>query len=154
MDQEKLNFLRNDFIFHLKHLAPDATGKWGKMSGQQMVEHFIDVLQLANGRRTGPELYDAERIRKGYEWLMSDKPFRENTKNPFMPEGPQPVRFDTMQQAIEALQQELNHFFQRFESTPDLRVKNPVFGDLNYEEQVQLLYKHAQHHLRQFGLVS
>ncbi|WEK37114.1 MAG: hypothetical protein P0Y53_06340 [Candidatus Pseudobacter hemicellulosilyticus] len=154
MDQAKLNFVRNDFIFHLKHLAPDAKGRWGKMNGQQMVEHFVEVLQLANGRWEGPVLFDEARIRKAYEWLMSDKPFRENTISPLLPETPKPLRHGTIQQAIEALQQELNYFFERYEGTPGLRIYNPIFGDLNFEEQVQLLYKHTQHHLRQFGLVN
>ncbi len=154
MDQEKLDFLKKDFIFHLKHLAPDARGTWGKMNGQQIVEHLAQMMQIANGRKQLPDLPDAERIQKNHEWLLTDKPFRENTKNPLLPEDPLPVVHDTMQQSIEALQQELNHFFDRYETNPGLRVKNPIFGNLNYEEQVQLLYKHARHHLRQFGLIS
>lgn len=153
MNEEKRHFLKNDLIFHLKHLAPDATGKWGKMNGQQMVEHFADMMRVANGRKSFPESLDAERIQKGYAWLLTDKPFRENTQNPFLSEDPLPVEHDTMQQAIEALRQELNYFFQVYEATPGLQVMNPVFGKLNFDEQVQLLYKHAQHHLKQFGLV-
>ena len=38
-----------------------------------------------------------------------------------------------------------------FEKNPDLVTRNPFFGDLNFEQSVQLLYKHALHHLRQFG---
>jgi hypothetical protein len=59
-----------------------------------------------------------------------------------------------MQQAIEAVQKELDHFFEVYAATPGLRIENPVFGNLNFDEQVQLLYKHTQHHLKQFGLIS
>ena len=31
---------------------------------------------------------------------------------------------------------------------------NPIFGDLDFAANVQLLHKHALHHLRQFGLVD
>lgn len=154
MEQAKVDFLKNDVIFHLKHLAPDAPGKWGKMNGQQMVEHLELMVALAGGKK--PEFQDLpnpEWIQKGYAWLLTDKPFRENTVNPLLPVEPLPVVHDTMQQAIEALQQELNYFFQVYEATPGLRVRNPVFGNLNFEEQVQLLYKHTRHHLRQFGLI-
>ena len=154
MNQEKLQSLQNDFVFHLKHLAPDTRGAWGKMNGQQMVEHFTDMIRVANGKIELPDVFDKERIQKNFDWLMTDKPFRENTINPLLPEEPKPVEHGTMNQAIEALQQELNQFFKLYESNPELRVKNPIFGNLNYEEQVQLLYKHARHHLRQFGLIS
>ena len=57
-----------------------------------------------------------------------------------------------MQGAIGALQLELIYFFEAFEKNPALITRNPFFGDLNFEQNVQLLYKHALHHLRQFGV--
>ncbi|MBO9633803.1 MAG: DinB family protein [Chitinophagaceae bacterium] len=153
MNQQKVNFLKNEFVFKLKHLAPDAKGAWGKMNGQQMVEHMAEMLKVANGRLHQPALPDKERVEKAHAWLLTDKPFRENTINPLLPEEPRPEEYNTMQQAIEAVQKELDHFFEVFEATPGLRIENPAFGNLDFEEQVQLLYKHAQHHLKQFGLI-
>lgn len=154
MNQQQVNFLKNDLIFHLKHLAPDAKGHWGKMDGQQMVEHLAMMVQVANGRKQLPSLPpDTARLEKAHAWLMTDKPFRENTINPLLPEEPVPTEYNTMQLAIEALQKELDHFFEVYAATPDLRIVNPVFGNLNFEEQLQLLYKHTQHHLKQFGLL-
>jgi hypothetical protein len=154
MNETKLNFLKNDLVFHLKHLAPDAMGKWGVMNGQQMVEHFTDMIRIASGRKKYNGTLDEEIIKKNYGFMMTDKPFRENTKNPLLPEIPPPVTHNTMQQSIEGLKQELNYLFEQYESKPDLRTHNPIFGDLNFEEQVQLLHKHAMHHLKQFGLVD
>jgi hypothetical protein len=154
MNQQQVNFLKNEVVFHLKHLAPDAKGSWGKMNGQQMVEHLAEILKVANGRIHQPVLPDKTRMEKSYAWLMTDKPFRENTINPLLPEEPRPEEYNTMQQAIEAVQKELDHFFEVYAATPGLRIENPVFGNLNFDEQVQLLYKHTQHHLKQFGLIS
>ena len=84
--------------------------------------------------------------------MMSEKPFKENTKNPLMAEEPVPLRFHTVQAAIGALQQELIYFFDAFAKDPRLITRNPFFGDLNFEQNVQLLHKHALHHLRQFGV--
>mgnify|MGYP000939471571 CR=1 FL=1 len=84
---------------------------------------------------------------------MSDKPFKENVKNPLLGEEPRPVRYHTPQAAIGALQQELIYFFEAFAANPKLTTRNPFFGDLNFEQNVQLLYKHSLHHLRQFGVV-
>jgi hypothetical protein len=88
------------------------------------------------------------------EFMMSNKPFKENTKNPLMGEDPAPLRYKTVQGAIGALQQELIYFFEAFENDPALLTRNPFFGDLNFEQNVHLLYKHALHHLRQFGVES
>ncbi len=86
------------------------------------------------------------------EFMMSNKPFKENTKNPLLGEEPLPLRYKTVQGAIGALQQELIYFFEVFEKDHNLITRNPFFGDLNFEQNVQLLHKHALHHLRQFGV--
>jgi len=69
-----------------------------------------------------------------------------------MGEEPAPLRYKTVQGAIGALQQELIYFFEAYEKNPAMIIRNPFFGDLNFEQNVQLLYKHALHHLRQFGV--
>lgn len=88
------------------------------------------------------------------EFMMSEKPFRENTKNVLLDEAPQPLRYKTVQAAIGVLQEELIYFFEVFEKNTNLVTRNPFFGDLNFEENVQLLHKHSLHHLRQFGIES
>ena len=69
-----------------------------------------------------------------------------------MGEEPAPLRYKTIQAAIGGLQQELIYFFEAFEKNPQLITRNPFFGDLNFEQSLQLLYKHAVHHLKQFGV--
>jgi hypothetical protein len=154
MSIEKENFLRTKLVTYLQRLDPATAPNWGKMSVQQMIEHFAgDAVRNANGRLkienivTPPE--NLERMR---EFMMSDKPFKENTVNPLLAEEPAPLRYKTVQAAIGALQQELIYFFEAYEKNPALVIRNPFFGDLNFEQNVQLLYKHALHHLRQFGV--
>jgi hypothetical protein len=69
-----------------------------------------------------------------------------------MNEQPEPVKHKTVQAAIGELHEELIHFFEVFERDPQLIIRNPFFGDLNFEQSIQLLHKHALHHLRQFGV--
>jgi hypothetical protein len=154
MMDDKLEFLRNDFIFNLKHLAPDATGLWGVMNGQQMVEHFSEAVKNASGKLKLPQVNHGEKLEKFRRFLMSDKPFNQNTKNPLLGETPPAAKHSTIQAAIAELQQEIDHFIETFKKNPQLTTQNPFFGQLTFEENVQLLYKHAQHHLKQFGLIS
>jgi hypothetical protein len=59
----------------------------------------------------------------------------------------------TMKEAIAELQMEIDDFFRIYSQAPGLRNTSPFFGELNFEEQVHLLHKHAMHHARQFGLM-
>jgi hypothetical protein len=154
MSLEKENFLRTKLVTYLQRLDPATPPRWGKMNVQQMIEHFGgDAVRNANGRLVMEKiLTPPEQLGKMQEFLMSDKPFKENTKNPLMGEEPLPLRYKTVQAAIGALQQELIYFFEAYEKHPEKIIRNPFFGDLNFEQNVQLLYKHALHHLKQFGI--
>jgi hypothetical protein len=150
---EKIDFLKNQFIPLLKQVPSDTLAHWGKMTFQQMVEHFTDSVRLASGKMQLTEMITSqEDVPKYQAFLMSDKPFRENTLNPLVPEVPPPVRNRTVDRALEELEDELRFFFSVFEANHQQRTRNPIFGDLDYEQNVRLLYKHALHHLRQFGL--
>jgi hypothetical protein len=154
MSFEKENFLRTKLIRYLQQLDPATSPRWGKMSVQQMVEHFSgDAVRNANGRLKFDTIFTPpEKLQHMREFMMSDKPFKENTKNPLLGEEPVALRYKTVQAAIGALQQELIYFFEAFEKDHQFVTRNPLFGDLTFEQSVQLLYKHALHHLRQFGV--
>lgn len=153
MINAKEEFLKNDFIPLLENLNADDKGKWGIMTSQQMVEHFADAVKNASGKLILPILNEGERLQKSREFLMSENPFKENTDNPLIPKEGIPHRQPDLQSAINKLQKELDHFFEVFEKNPDLKTGNAFFGQLDYNMNVQLLHKHAMHHLRQFGLV-
>lgn len=154
MSLEKENFLRTKLISYLQRLDPATPPKWGKMNVQQMIEHYAgDAVRNASGRlKIDTILTSPEHLEKLREFMMSDKPFKENTKNPLMSEEPALLHYQTVQAAIGSLQQELIFFFEAYEKNPAQIIRNPFFGDLNFEQNVQLLYKHALHHLRQFGV--
>jgi len=136
----------------LKKLKADKKGNWDIMNAQQMIEHFADAVKSANGKLVLPLLNEGERLQKSREFLMSDDPFKENIKNPLIPEEGFKLRKPDMESAINKLQKELDYFFEIFEKHPDIKIGNPFFGQLDYNMNVQLLHKHAMHHLKQFGL--
>jgi hypothetical protein len=152
MNAEKLLFLRNEFIPLLQRLDPDTPPAWGKMNVHQMIEHFTDAVDLATGKMEFAPIGSTDLREKAYGFMMSEKPMRENTKNPYLPEEPRPHHRSTIQAAISDLQAALQDFFRAYEEEPSKKTPNPFFGTLDYGEQVQLLHKHALHHLRQFGV--
>jgi hypothetical protein len=150
---EKAYFLKERFVPLLRSIPAHTPPQWGKMNLQQMVEHFGDAVKMSNGRLPAPRIFTEEaNLPKMQAFLMSDKPFKENTPNPLMPEAPAPVRYSSFDAALSELKEQLEHFFATFAATPKLTTLNPFFGVLDYDMNVQLLYKHALHHLRQFGI--
>jgi hypothetical protein len=152
MNEEKLNFLKKELIPLLQKMNPGAKPAWGKMNLQQMIEHFTGAVKIATGTLRFPGATEPADGGGNYAFMMSEKPFKERTINPFLSEEPYPLRNHTLHAAIGELQVSLLDFFQAYESDGEKKVLNPFFGNLNYTEQVQLLHKHALHHLRQFGV--
>lgn len=151
---EKLAWLTNDFIQLLSTLHPNETGRWGVLNAQQMVEHLSDAVRQANGKVPKILLTPTEHLEKVRSFMLSDKPFRENTKNSEMPDVPQPVRLAGMGEAIEELKQELTSFIDFYKDDEAKELMNPFFGALNFEQWTHLLHKHARHHARQFNLIQ
>jgi hypothetical protein len=152
MNFEKENFLRTKLISLLQKLKTDTQSLWGKMNARQMIEHMIDVVMVANGKIKLPIVTPADKLPRLQEFMMSEKPFKENTKSPVLAEDPAPLKKHTKEAAIGKLQEEIIYFFEAFEKNPGMKTTNPVFGELDLEMNIQLLYKHALHHLRQFGI--
>jgi hypothetical protein len=152
MVPDKVYFLKFELVPLFRKLDGSEKARWGVMSAQGMVEHFVDALKNANGKLILPVVNSGERLEKLRTFLMTEKPFKENTKNPLMSDIPAPLRKPDINKAIDKLSEELDHFFVVFEANPNLRTMNPVFGELDYEMNVQLICKHALHHLRQFGV--
>lgn len=149
-DQQKIDFLLNELPARLRTLAPDAMGNWGRMNAQQMVEHFILSVKNASGKLQLPVVNEGEIMEKSRAFVLSDKPFKENTKNPLMGD-PLPVHYPSMEAAIKKLEIELKYLVETFQNNPGLATQNPFFGVLDFDGNIHLLHKHALHHLRQFG---
>ncbi len=148
----KLYFLQRKFIDKLTALDPDTKPLWGNMNVQQMIEHMSDSLRIANGKNPHTLITPAEKVQSMKDFLASDKEFRPNTKNILMEETPPDLRLKDKTTAIQELENEIKYFVAHFEEHPGTTVTNPFFGHLTFQEWIQLLHKHAKHHLKQFGV--
>ena len=152
MQAEKNDFLKYRFVPLLRQIPSDTPPAWGKMTLQQMIEHFADYMRIASGKTVYTDIITPPgNLQRMRDWVMSDKPFRENTANPLMPEVPAPVRNPSVEDALKELDTEMKYFFTVFEQNNLNTTRNPFFDVLNFEQNVQLLYKHVLHHLKQFG---
>jgi hypothetical protein len=131
-------------------LRPDSERLWGKMNAAQAVAHCSAGLELATGDRVPPRLFLGRiigRIVKPMA-LGNDEPMRRNS-----PTIPGLVMED--ERNLETERERLCGLIDRFAAAgPDGCTTHPhsFFGRLTPEEWATLMYKHLDHHLRQFGV--
>ena len=128
----KEEFLKSEYIPILQQLSDNEVGLWGVLTPQGMIEHMTDSFGIAYGRikqelQTKPEMLD--RMRK---FVLSDLPFKENTKNALMSETPAPLRKNSITEAITELENEIKEFMTFYQNHPWHKELNPFFGELNY----------------------
>jgi hypothetical protein len=150
--RDKVKYIQYTFIQKLRELDSATAPAFGKMNPQQMVEHLTNSFAIAEGKIEAPIANEGEAAEKAYKWLMSDAQFRDNTPNQFLPDEPTAVKEPSIGDAIDSLEDGIQSFIDSFAQDKSRKVQNSFFGELDYYEQVQLLYKHVQHHARQFGI--
>jgi hypothetical protein len=138
-----------DVKARLVYLRPESERRWGSMNAAQAVAHCAAGLELALGDRRPPRLWLGRimgLIVKPMA-LRNDEPMRRNS--PTMKEL---VVQDARDLGTE--RQRLCGLIDRFAAAgPAGCTTHPhsFFGRLTPQEWAILMYKHLDHHLRQFG---
>ena len=96
----KSDFLKNKYIPILETIDENEPQRWGKMNVRQMIEHMSDYVRIASGLTPMEVITAEDRIPKMQQFLMSEKPFPENTPNVLMSDIPVPVKHKTKKEAI------------------------------------------------------
>ncbi|HEY2721383.1 MAG TPA: hypothetical protein VGI82_06650, partial [Chitinophagaceae bacterium] len=111
VNEAKKELLQHQLIPSFRKIEPSTPQRWGKMNAQQMVEHVSGFFRISTNKLKFPLVTPKEELPKYLAFLMSEKEFRENTKAPILPEEPLPIRFATMDEAINDLEKQVNYFF-------------------------------------------
>jgi len=146
-------FLRHTFLERLDRLEEQASPKWGHMTPQHMVEHLIWSFEISRGRGEVDCPIPEERRKRAMVFLYNDTPTPQEFKNPVLPEEVVPYRYGSLSEAKAILRNELDQYFSYVETNPEGVHVHPVFGPLGVEAWERSHYKHAYHHLLQFGLI-
>jgi hypothetical protein len=137
---------RDELASRLATLDSGRTPQWGRMSATQMIRHLNNAMQMANGeivcrrRRTMLALPGIKHM------LILVLPFPRS-----VPTAPELRSADTGEWASEmtALLEGVARFVARPPDAPP--ATHPLFGALSRSMWGALVYKHTDHHLRQFG---
>ena len=137
----------------LSNLSDDKKALFGQMNPQQMIEHLSNVVQISNQNWRVNAFVEDNKAARRKPFLDTDGELQIGFKASFLSEDPIPVKFDSLQEAIDDLIQQVKTFDSVFKSSKDLIVVHPFFGPLNYEYWIKFHAKHFTHHFKQFGLL-
>jgi hypothetical protein len=134
----------------IARLRPESERQWGKMNAAQAVAHCSAGLELALGDRIPPRSLLGRIIGRIVKpkVLGNDEPMRQNA-----PTVKGLVVQDKRDLGTE--RERLCGLIDRFAAAgPEGCTTHPhsFFGRLTPEEWATLMYKHLDHHLRQFGV--
>jgi hypothetical protein len=140
----------NEVKARLGRLGPESGRRWGTMAAAQAVAHCSAGLELATGDRLPPRAF----LGRILGWVVkplalgNDEPMRRNS-----PTVKSLVVEDERDLGTE--RERLYGLIDGFAARgPEGCTTHPhsFFGRLTAEEWATLMYKHLDHHLRQFGV--
>jgi hypothetical protein len=133
----------------LTRLNADSPRQWGKMTAAQALAHCTASMNWALGDSHPPRLF----IGRILGWVIKPLVFRED--EPMRRNSPTtPDLIITDQRDLPKERDVLCGQIDRFAAggrTACTTNPHPFFGRLTPEEWATLMYKHLDHHLRQFG---
>ena len=132
----------------LAALQPDSARQWGKMNVSQMLAHCATALEIGTGERpTKQKLIGkllAPLVRKS---VLGETPFGKNGPTDKMLVVADERDFNAERGRLLA---DIERFAERGTANAGAQM-HPFFGKLSGDDWGTLMYKHIDHHLRQFG---
>lgn len=130
----------------IERLTPETQPQWGRMSVAQMLAHCAEIVEVTNGKplENTPLLARVFRgmIRK---MVVSEKPYPRDTKT-------HPQYLQVAERDFETEKARLLDALEGFRDQEDAAPEHPLFGVMTREERGWSMFKHLDHHLRQFGV--
>jgi hypothetical protein len=134
-------------IARINSLTPESKALWGKMSVDQMCKHCTSAINVAFGKQEVKMNFLMRFLGK----MLKDKIFNGEFKknSPTAKEFIFTNHFD-----LEIAKKEFAESFSQFaQGHQAIKViDHPFWGKMTHEDWDKLMWKHVDHHLRQFGV--
>jgi hypothetical protein len=129
-------------------LTPDSQRQWGKMNAAQMLAHCKEAFKVPLSDKKMPRMFLGLLI----GWVIKPKLYNESPWKQNLPTAPNFIIKD--ERDFEKEKQGLTELVNQFHNGgPENvgRFPHPMFGTFTKEQWGQSMYKHLDHHLKQFG---
>jgi hypothetical protein len=137
----------------IMYLSPQSERQWGTMTVAQTMAHCVSGFQMATGaivpkRASFPASVLGALIKPLV--FANDKPFRRNSPSSteLFPANPAECDFENERTHLTSA---IDSFVTRGAAGCSGQ-PHPFFGPLKPQQWAILMYKHVDHHLRQFGV--
>jgi hypothetical protein len=137
-----------EIVNRVNNLTATTQPQWGKMNVEQMVTHCQRPLMVAFGelnlKRGLPGILFGSFVKK--RLLKDEQPFGKN-----LPTDPNFIVKD--ERLFNAEKEKLVSYIKQIGKGPSAIkvVQHPFFGKMTPQDWDKIMYKHLDHHLRQFG---
>ena len=136
-----------EVISRIDNLQPASPRQWGKMDVAQMMAHCSRTMDMASGTVNPPRSLIGKLIGPIFKPIFTnEKPFGKNSPTDKVLLVADEKDFAREQ---EQLKQKVRQFYEGGEARCT-RHPHPFFGPLTPEAWSRGMYKHLDHHLRQF----
>ncbi len=135
-------------INRINTLTSESKALWGKMSVDQMLKHTIAAMDVAFGTKPLKINFLMKLLGRMLKNKVFNNDFKKNS-----PTAPEFIF--TGNYNFEEVRNELIEKFSRFsnEGKDVIRtLDHPFWGKMTYEDWDKLMWRHVDHHLRQFGV--
>jgi len=134
----------------LSRLTPDTQRRWGTMSPHEMICHLADSYRTGTGEHAVSRA-DTIASRTIIRYIALHTPLPWPAGVPTRPEV-DPKRSGTKPADFDADRKRLADIITQFAAPRERYAPHPGFGPLTRREWMIWGYRHADHHLRQFGV--
>ena len=136
---------RDELIDRINSLTENSSAQWGKMNVSQMLQHCTKWDEMALGKVQYKQSLLGRLFGKtALKSMLKDEPLKKN-----LPTVPSFIIKENTDVAAE--KRKWIQSLQEYEHLPDNSFIHPFFGALTKENTGYLVYKHSDHHLKQFG---
>lgn len=137
---------RGELIRRIHSLTESSAPQWGKMTVAQMMKHCSQWDDMAQGKKKYKQSFIGRLFGKGaLRSMMTDKPLKRN-----LPTVPSFKIKDNPDFTTE--KEKWIRSMGAYEHLQSDGFIHPFFGALTKEDAGMMVYKHCDHHLKQFGV--
>ena len=138
----------NEINSRLNSLTSQSKRQWGKMDAAQMLAHCKEAFKVPLSEKSPPKIYPFAL----FGWMMKSKLYDDVPWKQNLPTAPNFKINDS--RVFDKEKAELTALISRFhQSSPAVveKIVHPVFGKFTGGQWGMAMYKHLNHHLKQFG---
>jgi hypothetical protein len=138
-----------EIVMRLKSVEPGSPRHWGKMDVAQMLAHCKAAFKVPLSDKKLPRMFLGVLL----GWLIKSKMYDDQPWKKNLPTSPEfvmkePKNFEEEKAQLTALVEQFHR------AGPDgiTKFPHPFFGHFTPEQWGKSMYKHLDHHLKQFGV--